>query len=264
MFVLPAGAFTIVGTTDTFDGVAPEEVRASDADIEYLLAAANHYFRDARLARADVVSSWAGIRPLAALAGSTGGPGSASREHAITHTAPGLLRVTGGKLTTYRAMARAVVDVVLSTLGASATRCTTADQPLAGGAVDVARATATATAAVGDASVAERLVHAHGARWRDVWGLAEVDAALRERVIDGRPYLLAELRHAIEHEMAHTLGDLLIRRVPVAFETADHGFAVAARVAPLVAAWAGWDAEATRQALATYDADARRIFGGEG
>ncbi|MEO8624014.1 MAG: glycerol-3-phosphate dehydrogenase/oxidase [bacterium] len=83
MFVLPAGAFTIIGTTDTFDAVAPEEVRATTRDVDYLLAAANHYFPEAHLTEADVVSAWAGLRPLAATSGSDSDPGTMSREHAI-------------------------------------------------------------------------------------------------------------------------------------------------------------------------------------
>ena len=101
MFVLPSGHYTIIGTTDTYDATHPEDVHATRADVTYLLEAANHYFPDARLTERDVVSTWAGIRPLAAH-GATGAPSSASREHSIVESTPGLVRVTGGKLTTYR------------------------------------------------------------------------------------------------------------------------------------------------------------------
>ncbi|MDQ3080737.1 MAG: FAD-dependent oxidoreductase, partial [Gemmatimonadota bacterium] len=66
MFVLPAGSQAIVGTTDTFTDESPDEVRATAGDVRYLLAAANSYFPDAKLKEDDVVSAWAGIRPLAA------------------------------------------------------------------------------------------------------------------------------------------------------------------------------------------------------
>jgi glycerol-3-phosphate dehydrogenase len=260
MFVLPAGDFTIIGTTDTYETVAPDQVRASEADVSYLLDAANHFFPSARLGREDVVSAWAGLRPLKA-DGDAGNPSAASREHAITEQVPGLVTVTGGKLTTYRAMGRQVVDAVQRSLGHRRTRARTAREPLAGGAIaDVAGETAAATALTRDAAVAARLVHAHGDAWREVWALVASDAALAERVEAGRPYLLAELAYAVRHEMALTLGDLLIRRTPLAFETRDHGRGAARRVAAQVALWLRWTPVEMRAAIAEYDAEVERMF----
>jgi glycerol-3-phosphate dehydrogenase len=262
MFVLPAGAFTIIGTTDTFDDVAPSDVRASEADVAYLLASANHHFPDAKLTRADVVSAWAGLRPLAAVAkGSSEDPGSVSREHTIDEPTPGIVRVTGGKLTTYRAMAAQVVDVLMRSLGVKSGSARTDEEPLDGGAIDSVDATIeTATRATGDPVVAARLVHAHGSAWANVWALAESDAAMRERVSPERPYVLAELRYGVERELARTLGDLLIRRVPLAFETVDNGRDAARHVAPVVAQWLGWDAAALDLALVDYDREVTAMF----
>jgi glycerol-3-phosphate dehydrogenase len=265
MFVLPAGDFAIVGTTDTYESVAPEEVRASIADVDYLLEAANHFFPGAHLTRGDVVSAWAGLRPLAAESTDASDPGSASREHAIGERVPGLVSVTGGKLTTYRAMAREVVDAVQRSLGTTPTPASTARAALEGGEVaDVAREISNATALAGDSAVATRLVHAHGTEWRAVLALAAAEPMLGERVEASRPYLLAELRHAVNAEHAMTIGDLLIRRTPVAFETRDHGRAAARRVSPLVAQWLGWSAAQTSAALSDYDTEVDRIFRIEG
>ena len=71
---------------------------------------------------------------------------------------------------------------------------------------------------------------------------------------------MAELAHAVEHEMARTLGDLLIRRTPVAFETPDHGREAARRVAVVAAEWLAWDAGATLAAIDAYDREVTRIF----
>jgi glycerol-3-phosphate dehydrogenase len=258
--VLPAGEFTIIGTTDTYEMVEPDQVRASEVDVAYLLDAANHFFPSARLVRDDVVSAWAGLRPLKA-DGNASNPSAASREHAITEQLPGLVTVTGGKLTTYRAMGRQVVDAVERSLGRRPTRARTARLPLTGGAIaDVAGEIAAATSLTRDAAVAVRLVHAHGDAWREVWALAEGNAALCERVEAGRPYLLAELVYAVRHELAFTLGDLLIRRTPLAFETRDHGRSAARRVSSQVAAWLGWTAVEMRAAIAEYDAEVERMF----
>ena len=114
LFTLPSGSQTIIGTTDTFTSASADEVRASAADVDYLLEAANWYFPDAKLSGNDVIAAWAGIRPLMP---TTADEGSASREHSIKRSARGTVTITGGKLTTYRVMARQTVNVLAKVLG---------------------------------------------------------------------------------------------------------------------------------------------------
>jgi glycerol-3-phosphate dehydrogenase len=260
MFVLPSGSLAIIGTTDTYDATSPDDVHASSADVRYLLDAANHYFPEARLGESDVVATWAGIRPLAA-SGATGAPSNASREHSIVESAPGLVRVTGGKLTTYRAMAAEVVDTVERALGHAPSRSRTATLALAGGDMrDPDEEIARAIAAIGDEAVARRLVSAYGTAWHGVWSLTEADPALAGFLQPGFPYVYAELLHAITHEQAATLGDLLIRRTPIAFETRDHGRSAARRIAPAVGRWMRWSRMEVDDAIEAYDAESERIF----
>ena len=110
MFVLPAGVHAIVGTTERPARVDPDNIRATEPDISYLLHRVNQVFPYAQLSHDDVITAWAGIRPLAAGHAGAGGANSASREHAIQHRADGLVSVTGGKLTTYRSMAHDVLE----------------------------------------------------------------------------------------------------------------------------------------------------------
>jgi len=260
MFVLPAGPYAIIGTTDSYDATRPEEVHATRADVEYLLAAANHYFPDARLTERDVVSAWAGIRPLAAH-GATTSPSSASREHSIVESAPGLVRVTGGKLTTYRSMAEEIVDRVERLLGGSPTPSRTATIPLLGGELrDAQEEVAHAVAMTGDEAIARRLVLAYGTAWHGIWSLTQADPTLATPVEAGLPYLHAELLHAVTHEQAMTLGDLLIRRMPVAFETWDHGRSAARRIGRVVGRWMRWSDVEVDDAVIDYDAESVRIF----
>jgi glycerol-3-phosphate dehydrogenase len=260
MFVLPAGYYTIIGTTDTYDATRPEDVHATRADVTYLLDAANHYFPEANLTEQDVIGAWAGIRPLAA-SGATGAPGSASREHSIEESAPGLVRVTGGKLTTYRAMAEEIVDRVERLLGRSRTASRTATLPLAGGDLrDPQDEIAHAVAATGDEAVARRLVMAYGTAWHGVWSLTQADPALAAAIEPGLPYSFAELLHAVTHEQAATLGDLLIRRTPVAFETRDHGRSTARRISRVIGRWMRWSDVEIDEAVADYDAESGAIF----
>jgi glycerol-3-phosphate dehydrogenase len=124
MFVLPGGDRAIVGTTDIRTTESPDDVKASDAEIAYLLRAVNAYFPDSRLGAVDVMDTWAGIRPLASdPAGAS--PSSISREHRISRDPTGVVIVTGGKLTTYRSMAASVVDVVEKALGRPHVNCRT-------------------------------------------------------------------------------------------------------------------------------------------
>jgi glycerol-3-phosphate dehydrogenase len=216
VFALPAGPNTIIGTTDTFTDISPDEVRANESDVAYLIAAANAFFPEARLQRPDVVSAWAGIRPLMP---TTGSSVAASREHEI-ETIGGMVTVTGGKLTTYRVMASQVVDVVRKTLGLPKKRAETKTRPFPDDAP------------------------AHGG----------------PEIVSGLPYRMNEMRWGVEHELACTLGDLLIRRTHVAFETRDNGRSAARRVAEEVAQLLGWDESRRARELARYDAEVERIF----
>lgn len=261
MFVLPAGAHAIIGTTDTPTDEPPAEVRASEADVAYLLRTASVFFPDAGLERADVVSAWAGIRPLVAAAYGDG-PSSASREHAVARSPRGLITVTGGKLTTYRIIAADVVQEVERALHRPPHAVPTADAPLPGtdfASLDDERRAAAKRA--GSQATGDRLVFAHGSAWRAVLSLGEEDASLLEPLAPGLPYLRAEVAWAVLRERACTISDVLVRRMPVAFETRDNGRAAAATVAAIIAPLLGWDDKAVRRSLGEYEADAARMFG---
>ena len=135
LFVIPWGERVIVGTTDTDYYDSPDEVPVNAADVGYVLAAANKYFPGVRLEAPDIVSSWAGVRPL--LEDPDGKPSDISRSHLIQQTKAGWWDVAGGKLTTYRLMAEQTVDQVVRELRLSAPRSVTDRQPLlAPGVVD--------------------------------------------------------------------------------------------------------------------------------
>jgi glycerol-3-phosphate dehydrogenase len=257
MFVIPTGSFTIIGTTDTdYDG-RPERVRATTADVIYLLRSANAFFPGAHLTPADVVSAWAGIRPL--VASNDKNPDAASREHAIAWTVPGLLSVTGGKLTTYRAMAADVMDTVARRLRTGHRRAATHKRPLPGGNfASLEDESAMARATIGAPDIAEHLVHAYGTQWRELWQMASLDRTLAERLTPELPYIAAELEWGVRHEMARTLGDLLIRRLHIAFETRDHGISIAPSVVDRVGAMLAWN---KNDELQSYRREVEDLFG---
>ncbi len=230
-FALPAGEQAIVGTTDTYTSSTPDDVRATNEDVRYLLDAANAFFPSAKLRPDDVVSAWAGIRPLlpAPSASSSASPGAVSREHAITTSAHGLVSITGGKLTTFRVMAHDVLATVFARLGQRAPARAASWLPLPGGDVrSMPDLSSSAIDATGDTALGTHLAESYGSRWPLVWKEIQADDG-RERLLNERPYTIGELRYCARHEMGETLGDLLIRRTHIAFETHDHGRDAAAR-----------------------------------
>ncbi len=262
MFILPAHSHTIIGTTETATQAHPSEVRASVSDVDYLLASANGFFPKAHLAREDVVSAWAGIRPLVATGYSgSDSPNSASREHAIHSSPTGILSISGGKLTTYRVMARDMVDAVEKTLGVPHRKTPTETLPLPGGDIpSFDEELAAARAEVGREDTALHLVRCYGGRWRQVWALTREQPLLAEPLVPGLPYIRAEAVHGVTHEFVHTLSDLLVRRLKVAFETRDLGRAAARLATSDMAPLLGWSPDTVERQLADYSRDVERLF----
>ncbi len=258
LFVLPADSDAIIGTTDTYTASTPDAVRADREDVRYLLDAANAFFPNAQLTETDVISAWAGIRPLLPKPGAS--PGSVSREHEIRTSARGLISITGGKLTTYRLMAAQVVDLVAKQLHQREAGERSRSLPLPGG--DIASFDATVAQAertTGDPRLATHLVRAYGSRWVAVW--SEISSAGGDaRIVDGLPYTTGELRYSVNNEMACTLGDLMIRRTHLAFETRDHGLASAAAAAAAIGPVLGWNAAARDRAVDAFAAELGRMF----
>ncbi len=128
LFILPWGDRVILGTTDTDYRAVPEKVAVEPTDVAYVLRAVNEFFPSVHLAENDIVSSWAGIRPL--IANPDGSPSDISRAHQIRCPEPAWWDIAGGKLTTYRLMAEQTVDQIARHFGRPATPCLTALEPL--------------------------------------------------------------------------------------------------------------------------------------
>lgn len=112
MFSIPWGEHTILGTTDLFDADKPENVVITASEVDYLLRAAEHYFPQHKVTADDVISTWSGLRPLVAPSEGDGSAGEISREHFLKWWDPGIVIMTGGKLTTHREMAEECVDLI--------------------------------------------------------------------------------------------------------------------------------------------------------
>jgi len=267
MFVLPWGDLSYIGTTDTDDETPPDDVRATGEDVIYLLRSANWFFPTARLSPRDVMATWAGLRPLLRATGAGGrdvAPSDASREHRVVEGPGGLLTIAGGKLTTYRLMARDVVDRVAARLRAldgrpRVARPPTDRLPLPGGeTADLEGLVKAATERGARESTARYLVGAYGSEAAAVLNLVERDRALGQPIVAGRPEVWAEVTHAVEREMALRLADVLIRRLHLFYVTRDQAVSAAGAVADRMAEALGWDATQRAAEVADYRAQVER------
>jgi len=267
MFVLPWGDVSYIGTTETEETVTPERARATGDDAVYLLRSANAFFPRARLAPHDVVSTWAGLRPLLAPDRSRSA-GAVSREHRIVESASGLITIAGGKLTTYRVMGRDVMDRVASRLrkldGRRPARAPATDElPLPGGEtadLDVL-VSSTVARGVGEPT-AQHLVASYGTESAAVLNLVDRQRGLGKPILEGRPEIRAEVVHAVQREMAMRLADVLIRRTHLFHQTRGQAVTATTVVADLMAPLLGWDAARRAEEIELYlkEVEASRRF----
>jgi len=262
VFLVPWPEYWLIGTTDApFDGPAARPVAAGWEE-DRLIDTVNATL-DVGLSRDDVVGTYAGLRPL--IAPSDGSTVKASREHRVTVEANGVVRIGGGKYTTYRVMARDVIDAVLGPEVARKRPSDTAERRLVGaadvdalGRIAAELATIPAIAAVGDTTAAS-LVARHGTEAPAVVALG-AELGLLRPLVQGRVFLEAEVAWAARHELAGSIDDVLARRTRLAQELPDRGAAIAPRVARILGGELDWgDA---RQVLETeaYLASAHREY----
>jgi len=263
MFVLPWRDQSYIGTTDTDQEGSPDDVRATGDDIVYLLRSANAFFPQARLAPGDVVSTWAGLRPLLAPARKAAAS-EVSREHRVVESPSGLITIAGGKLTTFRVMAQDVVDRAAGRLHEldgrpRAPRPRTDRLPLPGGeAADLEVLEEAARARGASETTARHLVASYGSESAGVLNLADRDRALGEPIVPGRPEIWAEATYAVEREMGLRLSDVLIRRLHLFHEDGQQATGAAPRVAERMAELLGWDETREVQELEAYRQDVER------
>jgi glycerol-3-phosphate dehydrogenase len=249
VFLIPWGELALIGTTDTDYRGDLDAPSADLGDVEYLLEAVRHIFPGARITHDDVISTFAGLRPLIF---APGGAYALSREHEIVESPSGLITIAGGKFTTHRLMARQITDRVERRLAEefgihACSECRT-KEPLDGAQAEPIRACSI------DALVDKHLLDTYGSDATWVLAYAEENPNLGERIVPGLPYLMAETLYAVQHEMTLALSDVLIRRTHVIYETRSGGIEQARAVAELMAPRLGWDQREIERQVADYAA----------
>ena len=257
LFVIPWGRHWIIGTTDTAWNLDKAHPAASRADIDYLLDHVNAILREP-LDHEDVEGVYAGLRPL--LSGESEPTSRISREHTVVTPVPGLVMIAGGKLTTYRVMAKDAVDAAVDSLRtrqaagprlASPTGCR---WPAPRASRPAPTSGCMLAAPVRPAPRADRPpARPATAAWSttcSTWSRARPELA--EPLEGAEDYLAAEVVYAVTHEGARHLDDVLTRRTRISIETFDRGIHAARPAAELMAGELGWDAARTDDEVDHY------------
>jgi glycerol-3-phosphate dehydrogenase len=260
LFVIPWKACTVVGTTDTdYQGDLDEPV-AEPGEVIRVLESAARAFPAALLSSADVISTFAGLRPL--ISANEQSTKELSRKEEIFEDGKGLITITGGKLTTWRRMAERVVGLAvrrLESMGGGrrpqARRSVTESIQLAGGTPPRALAEEASLAATEfgvDVSTAEHLIDTYGGNYRVVLELIRESSDLKSLLISGLPHIEAEVIYSARYEMTETLEDFLSHRTRISLIARDHGRSSVNRVASLLARELNWPEAEAQNAVAEF------------
>jgi glycerol-3-phosphate dehydrogenase len=249
VFVLPWLGRTLVGTTDNDYEGSVEHVPPAEEDVAYLLEAVNDFF-GTELGAGDLSGAYAGVRPLI----STGDPKKSvdiSRKAELYETSSGLVTITGGKLTTWRRMAKMAVDRIVERDGRDAP-CRTHEIQL-GEPVDAASLPEVRGV---DEESRRHLADRYGHAAQLVLRLAEAERALARRISPELPDIAAEAAYAAGHEQAHTVGDVLLRRTRLglldAHRLCEPDAEAPRAVAQAMAEQLGWDPARTQRELEAW------------
>lgn len=244
IFVVPRSNKTYIGTTDTNYQGDMHEPPVLRADVDYLLGAVNRMFPSVGMRVEDIVSSWAGLRPLIHEAGKS--PSELSRKDEIFTSSSGLISIAGGKLTGFRKMAERITDLVCKQLGNPAT-CSTDKQVLAGGEFEdryqLGIFMQSLYVGYGMLNPSFKwvidLVGAYGTQAKEILELAL--SYKNAGMEDAAACLRAELMFGLERESVASLSDFLVRRTGRLLFEPEEAAAIAPQVLDIMEAYLGWD-----------------------
>jgi glycerol-3-phosphate dehydrogenase len=252
LFVIPWGRHWIVGTTDTDWELDRAHPAASRTDIDYIFEHVNKVLREP-LTHEDVEGVYAGLRPL--LSHESESTSKLSREHTVAVPVPGLVAIAGGKYTTYRVMAKDAVDAAVRSMEKRVPPSITHETPLVGAdgyfALRNRKEALAAETGLHPARI-EHLLNRFGSRIFELTAEIARDPELAQPLPGADDYLAAEVRHAVTHEGAQHLEDVLTRRTRISIEAWDRGLASAEPAARLMADVLGWDDDTVKREVEIY------------
>jgi len=253
LFIIPWSNKWIVGTTDTPYRADRTNPVATKEDVEYLIDQANRVLHP-KISADQIIGVFAGLRPLVAN-DSSSKTTKLSREHTVDRPAPGFVSIAGGKYTTYRIMAKDVIDLAVNDLLRIVPESVTDKLPAIGADGYFALVQQIEQLAEISGLTDETITHLlnrYGSLISEIFEIIEGDSNLAQLVSTDLPYLKAEIVYAATHEGAQSVDDVLSRRTRIAFEASDGGESIAQGVATLLAPILGWDAAAKKVSVTEY------------
>ncbi len=254
LFIIPWSRYWIIGTTDTPWTQELQHPVATATDIDYILEHANAVLAHP-LTREDIIGTYAGLRPLLQPDVKEGtNSAKVSREHTVASPVPGLTVIAGGKLTTYRVMAKDAVDFAIGQRAAALPSITHRIPLLGAVGLDAIRRQARpwATKYGWSPALVDHLLHRYGANLRELVELCTENPEMARPLAATSAYLRAEIAYAVTHEGALHLEDILYHRTRLSYEVPDRGLAASEEIARIAGGLLGWDAATTKRELASY------------
>jgi glycerol-3-phosphate dehydrogenase len=260
-FIVPWHGRVNIGTTDTDYTGDKDSPRAENDEILEILKAINAYFPAAQLEPADILSSWAGLRPLISEKNATN-TSEISRKEELFERSDGLISISGGKLTTYRLMAERAVNLAARRLderfSVVSRKSATNELVISGGSMTREELMDAARKVAGND---RQLVLTYGSNYNRIIELIRQESRLREPLLEGLPQIKAEVIYAAREEMALTLADFLARRTRLAILAGEDSLKCAAAAAELMARELGWSNEEMERQIARFGAEFEREYG---
>lgn len=254
LFIIPWADKWIVGTTDTPYTGDRAEPFANREDVQYIVDQANRVLTP-QIKIEDIIGVYAGLRPLVA-----NNKGSVttklSREHTVDRPAPGFVSIAGGKYTTYRIMARDVIDLAVNELRKLSPESVTEKLPLIGADgyfALVQQIEAIADESGLDSQTITHLLNRYGSLMSEILDLIKEVPSLAKKLDSNLPYLKAEIYYAVSHEGARTVDDVISRRTRIAFEAHNQGLDLADAIAEIIAPVLSWSTKERKASVAAYE-----------
>ena len=253
LFLIPWGDKWIVGTTDTpYEGDRAEPC-ATREDVQYILDQANRVL-EPKLRPDDIIGVYAGLRPLVAN-NKSATTTKLSREHTVDRPAAGFVSIAGGKYTTYRVMAKDVVDRAVIELRRLTQDSVTEKLPLVGAdgyfALEQQKERIAKESGL-DVTTVTHLLNRHGSLISEILDLVKAQPQLASKLDADLPYIKAEIVYAASHEGARSVDDVISRRTRLSFEAVNHGAHLADEIATLISPVLGWSAKERKESVAQY------------
>ena len=253
LFLIPWGDKWIVGTTDTpYEGDRAEPC-ATREDVQYILDQANRVL-EPKLRADDIIGVYAGLRPLVAN-NKSATTTKLSREHTVDRPAAGFVSIAGGKYTTYRVMAKDVVDRAVIELRRLTQESVTEKLPLVGAdgyfALEQQKERIAQESGL-DVATVTHLLNRHGSLISEILDLINEEPKLLGKLDVNLPYIKAEIVYAASHEGARSVDDVISRRTRLSFEAVNHGLHLADEIATLISPILGWSSKERKESVAQY------------